>query len=68
MGNQLDNVIQADYSQLNTKAIEKYLERCNYAKQLRLEQELIEIQKLGGYSLAGKSMQSVQKKQREQPS
>jgi hypothetical protein len=30
------------------KAIEKYLERCNYAKQLKLEQELLEAQKLGG--------------------
>ncbi|CDW72596.1 UNKNOWN [Stylonychia lemnae] len=39
--------IQADYSQLNTKAIEKFLERCNYAKQLKYEQELKEEQRFG---------------------
>jgi hypothetical protein len=37
---------------LNTKAIEKYLERCSLAKQMKLEQELIEMQKLGGCVLS----------------
>lgn len=55
----LETVIQTDYSQLNTKAIEKYLERCNYAKQLKLEQELIEYQKLGGHPITGRRKGSI---------
>ena len=54
--NSAETALQTDYSQLNTKAIEKYLERCNYAKQLKLEQELLELHKLGGHFLNGRSV------------
>jgi hypothetical protein len=52
----MKEVLQADYSQLNTKAIERFLERCNYAKQLKMEKELLEEKKFGSGAKWKKSL------------